>query len=200
MEKELESLGKVLFNPERPVVAIFGGAKVSDKIDVIENFLTFADSVLLGGGMAYTFFKAQGKNIGKSLLEADKVDLAKSLMEKAKARGVKLLLPVDHVIAEKVEAGAPTRTVSVDVIPDSWLGLDIGPQTTALFEAEVAEGKTIIWNGPVGVFEIPEFAQGTIRSRRLRSRASRIRSITSRRAAARRWNSWPASSCLEWKS
>jgi len=162
MEKELESLGKVLFNPERPVVAIFGGAKVSDKIDVIENFLKFADAVLLGGGMAYTFFKAQGKNIGKSLLEADKVDLAKSLLEKAKARGVKLLLPVDHVIAEKVEAGTPTRTVSVDVIPDTWMGLDIGPKTVELFSAEIAKGKTIIWNGPVGVFEIPEFAQGTM--------------------------------------
>jgi phosphoglycerate kinase len=162
MEKELESLGKVLFHPERPVVAIFGGAKVSDKIDVIENFLTFADAVLLGGGMAYTFFKAQGKNIGKSLLEEDKIDLARSLMEKAKSRGVKLLLPVDNVIAEKVEAGTPIKTVSVDAIPDGWLGLDIGPKTIAAFDAEIAQGRTIIWNGPVGVFEIPEFAQGTI--------------------------------------
>ncbi len=162
MERELESLSKVLFHPERPVVAILGGAKVSDKIEVIENFLNFADAVLLAGGMAYTFFKAQGKNIGKSLLEEDKLDLARAVVEKAKSRGVKLLLPVDHVVAPKLEAGVETKILSVDEIPDGWMGLDIGPKTIQQFEAEIAKAKTIIWNGPVGVFEIDAFAKGTM--------------------------------------
>ncbi|RPJ53482.1 MAG: phosphoglycerate kinase [Acidobacteria bacterium] len=162
MERELESLSKVLFHPERPVVAILGGAKVSDKIEVIENLLTFANAVLLGGGMAYTFFKAQGKNIGKSLLEEDKLDVAKAVLEKAKSRGVKLLLPVDHVVAPKLEAGVETKVLSVDEIPDGWMGLDIGPKTVEQFEAEIAKAKTIIWNGPVGVFEIDAFAKGTM--------------------------------------
>jgi phosphoglycerate kinase len=162
MEKELESLSKVLFHPDRPVVAILGGAKVSDKIEVIENFLTFADAVLLGGGMAYTFFKAQGKNIGKSLLEEDKLDVAKGVLEKAKSRGVTLVLPVDHVVAPKLEAGVETKVLSVDEIPGDWMGLDIGPKTVQQFEAEIAKAKTIIWNGPVGVFEIDAFAKGTM--------------------------------------
>jgi len=162
MEGELESLSKVLFHPDRPVVAILGGAKVSDKIEVIENFLNFADAVLLAGGMAYTFFKSQGKHIGKSLLEEDKLDVAKTVVEKAKSRGVKLLLPVDHVVAPKLEAGVETKVMSVDEIPDGWMGLDIGPETIAQFEAEIAKAKTIIWNGPVGVFEIDAFAKGTI--------------------------------------
>ncbi len=162
MEKELDHLAKVLFNPERPVVAIFGGAKVSDKIEVIDNFLGFADAVLLGGGMAYTFFKAQGKGIGKSLVEEDKLELARQLIEKAKSRGVKLLLPVDHVIAPKLEAGVETRVVDVDSTPADWMGLDIGPQTIKAFEAEIARAKTIIWNGPLGVFEIDAFAKGTM--------------------------------------
>ncbi len=162
MERELESLSKVLFHPERPVVAILGGAKVSDKIEVIENFLNFADAVLLAGGMAYTFFKAQGKNIGKSLLEEDKLDVAKAVLAKAKSRGVKLLLPVDHVVAPKLEAGVETKVMSVDEIPDGWMGLDIGPKTIQQFEAEIAKAKTIIWNGPVGVFEIDSFAKGTM--------------------------------------
>ncbi len=162
MEKELEHLAKVLYNPERPVVAIFGGAKVSDKIEVIDNFLGFADAVLLGGGMAYTFFKAQGKGIGKSLVEEDKVSLAKELIEKAKSRGVKLLLPVDHVVAPKLETGVETKTVSVDSTPADWMGLDVGPATIKAFEAEIARAKTIIWNGPLGVFEIDAFAKGTM--------------------------------------
>ncbi|MFB3902097.1 MAG: phosphoglycerate kinase [Acidobacteriota bacterium] len=162
MEKELESLSKVLFHPERPVVAILGGAKVSDKIEVIDNFLNFADAVLLAGGMAYTFFKAQGKYIGKSLLEEDKLDVAKGVLAKAQSRGVKLLLPVDHVVAPKLEAGVETRMMGVDQIPDDWMGLDIGAGTIGQFEAEIARAKTIIWNGPVGVFEIDSFAQGTM--------------------------------------
>jgi phosphoglycerate kinase len=162
MEKELEHLSKVLFRPDRPVVAIFGGAKVSDKIEVIDNFLGFADAVLLGGGMAYTFFKAQGKVIGKSLVEEDKLDLANQLLERAKARGMKFLLPVDHVVAPRLEAGVENRVVDVDSTPADWMGLDVGPKTVALFEEEISRAATIIWNGPLGVFEIPEFARGTM--------------------------------------
>ncbi len=172
MEKELQSLSKVLFNPDRPVVAILGGAKVSDKIEVIDNFLNFADAVLLAGGMAYTFFKAQGKNIGKSLLEEDKLDVARQVIEKAKSKGVKLLLPVDHVVAPKLEAGVETKVLSVDEIPGDWMGLDIGPKTVQEFEAEIAKAKTIIWNGPVGVFEIDEFSKGTVAIARAVANAS----------------------------
>jgi triosephosphate isomerase (TIM) len=162
MEKELEYLSRVLFQPEKPVVAIFGGAKVSDKIEVIENFLGFADSILLGGGMAYTFFRAQGRSIGKSLLEEDKLDLARQLVDQARRRGVELLLPVDNVIAQKVEAGVQTEVTQTAEVPEGWMGLDIGPRSVALFKDKISTARTIIWNGPLGVFEIDAFANGTL--------------------------------------
>lgn len=161
VEKEVEVMGKALENPDRPFLAILGGAKVSDKIGVIENLLTKVDSILIGGGMAYTFLKAQGKEIGTSLLEADKLDLANQLMTKAEASGVRLLLPVDGVIADAVEPGQQAEVVGIDAIPADKMSLDIGPETEQLFAAEIAKAGTVIWNGPMGVFEIPEFAHGT---------------------------------------
>lgn len=159
MEKELEYLGKALENPQRPFVAILGGAKVSDKIGVIQNLIGKVDALIIGGGMAYTFLKAQGHEVGKSLVEADKLDLAKQLLEQAKARGIKFLLPVDHVVAEKFEATAPHKVV--DEIPADVMALDIGPKTIGLFSNAVADAKTIVWNGPMGVFEMEAFAKGT---------------------------------------
>jgi phosphoglycerate kinase len=163
MEKELEYLGQALGNPARPFVAILGGAKVSDKIDVIENFITRVDRLLIGGAMAYTFFKAQGKPVGKSLVEDDKLDAARDIMSRAKARGLQLLLPSDHVVADKIDAAAKTETMSVDnaAIGDR-MGLDIGPQTAAAYAAALRDAKTVVWNGPMGVFEIDAFANGTI--------------------------------------
>ena len=163
MEKELEYLGQALENPARPFVAILGGAKVSDKIDVIENFLTRVDRLLIGGAMAYTFFKAQGKPVGKSLVEDDKLDAARDIMSRAKARGLQLLLPTDHVVADKLDATAKTETMSVDsaAIGDR-MGLDIGPQTASAYAAALRDAKTVVWNGPMGVFEIDAFAKGTI--------------------------------------
>lgn len=164
MQKELEYLGKATTNPERPYLAIIGGAKVSDKIDVLRNLISKVDALLIGGAMAYTFLKAQGKQVGKSLVEEDKVDLAKELLEQAKSRNARLLLPVDHVIAEKVDASAKTRIVTTDQgIPPDSMGLDIGPQTLNLFSKEIAAAKTIVWNGPMGVFELAPFAVGTRR-------------------------------------
>ncbi len=157
--KELSVMGKALENPERPFVAILGGAKVSDKIGVINHLLDKVDVLIIGGGMAYTFQKALGKPIGKSLLEADKVELAKELMEKAKQKGVKLLLPVDNVAADSFSNDAKRMIVSE--IPDDYEGLDIGPKTQALFANEVAHAKTVVWNGPMGVFEFENFAAGT---------------------------------------
>jgi phosphoglycerate kinase len=159
MEKELKYLGGVLSSPTRPFICILGGAKVSDKIAVIENLLTQADAILIGGAMAYTFLKTQGFGVGKSLVENDKLDLAKSLLEKAK--GKKFLLPNDHVQATKPEAGATTRITDGPSIEDGWCGVDIGPQTIARYNKEIAAAKTIIWNGPMGIFEIPEYAKGT---------------------------------------
>lgn len=162
MQKELEYLGKVVSNPEKPFLAIIGGAKVSDKIDVIRNLLDKVGALLIGGAMAYTFLKAQGKQVGKSLVEDDKLELAKELLEQACSRKVRLLLPVDHKIAEKPDAEAKTETVSADQgIPSGWMGLDIGPQTLNAFSKEIAAAKTIVWNGPMGVFEIAPFAVGT---------------------------------------
>ena len=163
MEKELKYLGHVLENPERPFVAILGGAKVSDKIDVIENLIPRVDRLLIGGAMAYTFFKATGKPVGRSLVEDDKLDEARTIIAKAKERGLPLLLPVDHVVAPKLEAGAPTETLSVDsaAIGDR-MGLDIGPQTARAYADALGDAKTVVWNGPMGVFEIDAFAQGTI--------------------------------------
>jgi phosphoglycerate kinase len=162
MERELTYLGKAITNPERPFVAILGGAKVSDKIEVVENLMKIADSMLIGGGMAYTFFKAQGIGIGKSLVEDDKVELARKILADAKARGFRLMLPSDHVVASEFNADAKTQTLPVTQIPDGWMGLDIGPQTVAAFRGELMRAKTIVWNGPMGVFEMPAFAKGTL--------------------------------------
>ena len=162
MEKELAYLGKAINNPERPFVAILGGAKVSDKIEVVENLMKIADVLLIGGGMAYTFLRAQGQRIGKSLVENEKLDLAKDLLDHARARNFKFLLPVDNVIAPEFKADAPVKVVDVGAIPDDQMGLDIGPRTMALYAAEIAKAKTIVWNGPMGVFEMPAFAKGTL--------------------------------------
>ena len=159
--KELSIMGGALENPERPFVAILGGAKVADKIGVITNLLNKCDTLLIGGGMAYTFFKAMGYEIGDSLLDAESIDLAKQLMETAKEKGVKLLLPVDTVVAKAFAADAEHMTVSANAIPAGWQGLDIGEKTRELFAAEINNAKTVIWNGPMGVFEFPEFAKGT---------------------------------------
>jgi len=157
MDKELEYLTKATKNPERPCIAILGGAKVSDKIEVIQNLSKFVDKVLIGGAMAYTFLKAQGKPTGKSLVEDDKVGLAGELLASV---GGKLMLPVDHVVAAELKEGADNQ--AVETIPDGMLGLDIGPKTVAAYSAEIAKAKTIIWNGPMGVFEKPPFDKGTV--------------------------------------
>ncbi|MBS7355239.1 MAG: phosphoglycerate kinase [Eubacteriales bacterium] len=159
--KELSIMGGALESPERPFVAILGGAKVADKIGVITNLLNKCDTLLIGGGMAYTFFKAMGYEIGDSLLDAESIDLAKQLMETAKQKGVKLLLPVDTVVAKAFAADAEHMTVAANAIPAGWQGLDIGEKTRELFAAEIKNAKTVIWNGPMGVFEFPEFAKGT---------------------------------------
>lgn len=159
MEKEIKFIGGVVSNPERPLVAILGGAKVSDKIGVIENLLEKADKVLVGGAMAYTFFRALGKNTGTSLVEEDKLELAKELL--AKANG-KLILPVDHVVSKEFNNDAPHTVVSVDATPSDQMGLDVGPATVALFAKEIDGAKTVVWNGPMGVFEMPNYAKGTI--------------------------------------
>ncbi|MBC1965164.1 phosphoglycerate kinase [Listeria welshimeri] len=159
MEKEIKFIGGVVDNPARPLVAILGGAKVSDKIGVIENLLTKADKVLVGGGMTFTFMAAKGQEIGKSLLEADKVELAKGLLEKA---GDKLVLPVDAAVSKEFSNDAPFHTVSADSIPADEMGLDIGQATIDLFTKELQGAKTVVWNGPMGVFELSNFAKGTI--------------------------------------
>ncbi|SCZ03694.1 phosphoglycerate kinase [Alkaliphilus peptidifermentans] len=161
IEKELVFMGKALENPERPFVAILGGAKVSDKIGVIENLLNKVDALLIGGGMAYTFLKAQGYEIGKSLLEEDKMELALKLVKQAEEKGVKLLLPVDSVVANEFAADAEYKVAENNEMPADWLGVDIGPKTVALYANEIKSAKTIVWNGPMGVFEMPAFAVGT---------------------------------------
>ena len=163
MEKELRYLGGALADPKRPFVAILGGAKVSDKIEVIENLLARVDRLLIGGAMAYTFFKATGKPIGKSLVEDNKLDAARDIMSRASPRGLRLLLPSDHVVAERIEAGAPTETLSVDSTAiGNRMGLDIGPQTSAAYAGALGDARTVVWNGPMGVFEIDAFAKGTL--------------------------------------
>jgi phosphoglycerate kinase len=162
MEKELAYIGKAISNPVRPFVAIIGGAKVSDKIEVVENLMKIADVMLIGGGMAYTFEKAQGLEIGKSLVENDKLDLAKRLLAEAKEKNFKLLLPTDHVVAPEFRADAKPATCDVANTPADQMGLDIGPKTIAAYVAEIAKAKTIVWNGPLGVFEMPAFAKGTL--------------------------------------
>ena len=160
IEKELNVMAKAIENPLRPFVAILGGAKVSDKIGVISNLIEKVDTLIIGGGMAYTFFKAMGKNVGNSLCELDKVDLAKELMEKAKAKGINFLLPIDTVCVDAFDNDA-NRMVSEGGVPDNWEGVDIGPKTIKLFSDALVGAKTIVWNGPMGVFEMPNFAVGT---------------------------------------
>ena len=162
MEKELEYLGKAVGHPERPYVAIVGGAKVSDKIELLQNLMKFADSVLIGGAMAYTFLKAQGVEVGLSRVEADKLDLARDLLQFAERRSIDLRLPLDHIVAEKFDASAAAEVAPTRSIPADRLGLDIGPATRADYAAQIAKAKTIVWNGPMGVFEIPQFAVGTV--------------------------------------
>ncbi len=161
VEKELQFLKGAIDNPQRPLAAIIGGSKVSSKIGVIETLLEKVDKLLLGGGMIFTFYKAQGLDTGKSLVEDDKLDLAKTLMQKAQDRGVELLLPVDVVVADKFAADAAAQTVAVEAIPSDWMGLDIGPESVNAFRAALQGMKTVIWNGPMGVFEFDRFAAGT---------------------------------------
>lgn len=166
MAKEIKFLGDAVNNPTRPFVTILGGAKVADKLAVIENLLNKADVLIIGGGMAYTFLKAQGKEIGTSLLDPEKIDYCKEMLDRAKAKGVELLLPVDCVVAKSfpdpIDAAIETEVVDADHIPADMMGLDIGPKTRELFAAKVKEAKTVVWNGPMGVFENPELAKGTI--------------------------------------
>jgi 3-phosphoglycerate kinase len=159
MEKELRYLGLALHAPEHPFVAVLGGAKVSDKIQVIESLLPRVDALLIGGGMAYTFFRAQGLPTGKSLVEEDKVELARGLLQRS---GGKLRLPVDHVVAAAFKEDAERKTLPVDQVPDGWMGLDVGPRTAEAFAAEVRGARLVVWNGPMGVFEMKPFAAGTL--------------------------------------
>lgn len=161
MEKELDVLGKALSNPERPFTAIIGGAKVKDKIGVIDNLLEQVDNLIIGGGLAYTFVKAQGHEVGKSLLEEDKIELAKGFMEKAKAKGVNFYMPVDAIVADDFSADANSKVVAIEEIPADWEALDIGPKTAETYRDVIQKSKLVIWNGPMGVFEIDKFAQGT---------------------------------------
>jgi phosphoglycerate kinase len=161
MEKELAYLGKAISNPERPFVAILGGAKVSDKIEVVQNLMQLADSMLIGGAMAYTFLKSRGLPVGKSLVENDKVDLARDLLDETHSRKFHLLLPVDHVLAQSPDSTV-TKITDIAHTPNDWMGLDVGPKTIELFAAEISKARTIVWNGPLGMFERPAFAQGTL--------------------------------------
>ena len=162
MQKEIQYLGKVVSNPDRPFIAILGGAKVSDKIGVIKNLMGKVDTLLIGGAMTYTFEKAQGLSTGSSLVEEEKVGLAKELLDQAASRKVRLLLPLDHVVAEAAEPGAKTQTVGRGEIPAGWKGLDVGPRTIEAYSREIQTAKTILWNGPLGVFEVEPFSHGTL--------------------------------------
>lgn len=161
LQKELDVLGKALSDPERPFTAIIGGAKVKDKIGVIDHLLDKVDNLIIGGGLAYTFVKAQGHEIGNSLVEEDKIELAKEFMQKAKDKGVNFLMPVDAVVASEFSKDADSKVVDIDAIPADWMGLDIGPKTVALYADTIKNSKLIIWNGPMGVFEMEKFADGT---------------------------------------
>ncbi|MFH1486599.1 MAG: phosphoglycerate kinase [Chloroflexota bacterium] len=161
MEKEISIMGKALSDPVRPYAVIIGGAKISDKIAVLEHALEKVDSLIIGGGMASTFLKAQGYEVGKSLVEEDRLDFARSLMTQAKEKGVRLLLPVDAVIGDKFDADAASQTVAAEKIPSSWMMMDIGPKTVVVFKGELQGCRTVIWNGPMGVFEFPQFRKGT---------------------------------------
>jgi phosphoglycerate kinase len=161
MEKELAYLGRAISNPDRPFVSVLGGAKVSDKIEVVQNLMKLADAMLIGGAMAYTFLKSQGLSVGKSLVENDKLDLARGLLDEARSRNFRLLLPVDHVLAESPDS-TETKITDIASTPDGWMGLDVGPKTIELFRAEISKARTIVWNGPLGMFERPAFAKGTL--------------------------------------
>jgi phosphoglycerate kinase len=164
MQKELEYLGKAMQHPEQPFIAILGGAKVSDKIGVIQNLMNKVDALIVGGGMAYTFLKAHGEQVGKSLVEEDKLELARQLLQDAKTRKLKFLLPVDHVVAEKIDINAVTRVIdSGHPIPSNMMALDIGPKTIEVFSEEISRARTIVWNGPMGVFEVSPFSKGTFK-------------------------------------
>lgn len=161
IEKELKSIDKVLENPRKPFTAIMGGAKVSDKILIIENLLEKVDNLIIGGGMTYTFIKAKGGNIGSSLVEEDKLEMALDLLEKAKAKNVRLILPSDNIVADKFDADASTKETEIDQVPEGWMGLDIGERSISEFSQIIKESKTILWNGPMGVFEMEKFEAGT---------------------------------------
>ena len=178
MVKEIEYLSRAVTNPVRPYVAIMGGAKISGKIDVIRNLMNSADTFLIGGGMMFTFLKAEGLEIGNSILEADKVELAGALMREARTRNVGIILPVDCVVGQRFDNDAPHQTVSVNRIPPGWMGLDIGPETVRLFENELRKAKTVIWNGPMGVFEMDNFANGTREIARILARATEGGAVT----------------------
>ena len=172
MEKELAYLGKAISNPERPFVAVLGGAKVSDKIEVVQNLMKLADAMLIGGAMAYTFLKSQGLPIGKSLVENDKLDLARTLLDEARQRNFRLLLPVDHVLAESPDSTV-TKIGDIAATPEGWMGLDIGPKSIDLFSQEISKARTIVWNGPLGMFERRAFSQGTLAIARAVAAATR---------------------------
>jgi len=161
MKAEIENANKVLNKPDRPLTAIIGGAKVSDKILLLERLIDFVDNLLIGGGMAYTFIKAQGGKVGNSLVEEERLELARDLLEKSRNKGVELYLPKDSTIADKFDKEAASDTASSDAIPDGWMGLDIGPEARNSFDGAIREAKTLLWNGPMGVFEMPKFAEGT---------------------------------------
>jgi phosphoglycerate kinase len=178
MEKELKYLGEATEHPQRPFVAILGGAKISGKIDVLERLLDKVDKILLGGAMIFTFFKSRGLAVGKSLVEDDKLPVATSIQEKAKAKGIPLLLPVDVVVADRFEADATSKIVDIEAIPADWMGLDIGPKTIELYRKEILGAKTIVWNGPMGVFEMDKFATGTIEIAKALAEATKHGAIT----------------------
>jgi 3-phosphoglycerate kinase len=178
MEKELEYLDRAISNPAKPYVAVMGGAKISGKIDVIQNLLGRVDAILIGGGMMFTFYKAQGLEIGTSLLEEDRIEMAKKILDDARSRGVRFLLPVDCVVADAFDNAAKTQTVPVNAIPAGWQGLDIGPETVKLFSEEIRKAKTVVWNGPMGVFELNRFAEGTNAIARALGEATKAGSVT----------------------
>jgi len=178
MRKEIEYLGRAVGNPARPYVAILGGAKMSGKIDVIQNLMPRIDGLVIGGGMAFTFFRAQGLEIGDSLVEQEKVVLAKQILDEAKAKQKRLILPVDCVIADKMDNDAQRKVVSVNKIPSGWRGLDIGPETVKIINIELHRARTIVWNGPMGVFEMPNFAHGTMEVAKLLAEVTRAGAIT----------------------
>ena len=180
MEKELKYLYAAIDNPKRPLVAILGGSKISGKIDVLENLLNIADTIIIGGGMMFTFYKALGNEIGKSILEEDKVELAKTILAKSKSLNKKLLLPVDMVIADKFDANANTKIIGFDkMTPDlsDWMGMDIGPETITEYKNEILAGKTIVWNGPMGVFEMDKFSNGTFEIAKALAEATKLGAI-----------------------